>query len=36
MAAGAAADLVVLDAQLSVLQTYVGGKLAYTRLKLQI
>ena len=31
IAAGAAADLVVLDAQLSVLQTYVGGKLAYTR-----
>ena len=31
IAAGAAADLVVLDAQLSVLQTYVGGKLAFTR-----
>ena len=31
IAAGAAADLVVLDAQLSVLQTYVGGKLVYTR-----
>jgi N-acetylglucosamine-6-phosphate deacetylase len=31
IAAGATADLVVLDAQLSVLQTYVGGKLAYTR-----
>ena len=27
----AAADLVVLDAQLSVVQTYVGGRLVYTR-----
>ena len=31
IAVGAAADLVVLDAQLSVLQTYVGGKLVYSR-----
>jgi N-acetylglucosamine-6-phosphate deacetylase len=27
----AAADVVVLDAQLAVVQTYVGGQLAYSR-----
>jgi N-acetylglucosamine-6-phosphate deacetylase len=32
LAAGAPADLVVLDADLEVLQTYVGGKLAYARI----
>lgn len=31
LAAEAAADLVVLDANLSVVQTYIGGELAYTR-----
>jgi N-acetylglucosamine-6-phosphate deacetylase len=31
VAPGAIADLVVLDAQLSVVQTYVGGRLAYSR-----
>jgi N-acetylglucosamine-6-phosphate deacetylase len=31
LVAGAAADLVVLDAQLSVVQTYVGGQLVYSR-----
>jgi N-acetylglucosamine-6-phosphate deacetylase len=31
LAPEAAADLVVLDANLSVVQTYVGGELAYTR-----
>jgi N-acetylglucosamine-6-phosphate deacetylase len=31
LATGAAADLVVLDARLSVVQTYVGGQLVYSR-----
>jgi len=31
LAVDAAADIVVLDAQLSVVQTYVGGQLAYSR-----
>ena len=31
VAPGAIADLVVLDARLSVVQTYVGGRLAYSR-----
>jgi N-acetylglucosamine-6-phosphate deacetylase len=31
LAPGAAADLVVLDAQFNVVQTYVGGQLAYAR-----
>jgi len=31
IAEGAVADLVVLDARLSVLQTYIGGRLAYAR-----
>jgi N-acetylglucosamine-6-phosphate deacetylase len=31
LAPGAAADLVVLDGQFSVVQTYVGGQLVYTR-----
>jgi N-acetylglucosamine-6-phosphate deacetylase len=31
LAEGAVADLVVLDGQLSVVQTYVGGQLAYAR-----
>jgi N-acetylglucosamine-6-phosphate deacetylase len=31
LAPGAIADLVVLDAQLAVVQTYVGGRLAYSR-----
>ncbi len=31
LAAGAVADIVVLDAHLSVVQTYIGGQLVYTR-----
>jgi N-acetylglucosamine-6-phosphate deacetylase len=31
LAAGAVADLVVLDSQLSVVQTYIGGQLVYAR-----
>jgi N-acetylglucosamine-6-phosphate deacetylase len=31
LAVGAVADLVVLDAQFSVVQTYIGGQLAYSR-----
>jgi N-acetylglucosamine-6-phosphate deacetylase len=31
LAAGSAADLVVLDSQLSVVQTYIGGQLVYAR-----
>ena len=31
LAPGTAADLVVLDARLSVVQTYVGGQLVYSR-----
>jgi N-acetylglucosamine-6-phosphate deacetylase len=31
LAADAVADLVVLDANLSVVQTYVAGQLVYTR-----
>jgi N-acetylglucosamine-6-phosphate deacetylase len=31
IAEGAAADLVVLDERLDVVQTYVGGQLAYAR-----
>jgi N-acetylglucosamine-6-phosphate deacetylase len=31
LAVDAAADVVVLDAKLSVVQTYVGGRLAYSR-----
>ena len=31
LAADAVADLVVLDARLGVVQTYVGGQLAYSR-----
>jgi N-acetylglucosamine-6-phosphate deacetylase len=31
LAVDAAADVVVLDAQLAVVQTYVGGQLAYSR-----
>jgi N-acetylglucosamine-6-phosphate deacetylase len=33
LAVGAMADLVVLDAQLSVVQTYVGGELVYSKLR---
>ena len=33
LAEGAMADLVVLDAQLSVVQTYVGGELVYSKFK---
>ena len=31
LAVGSAADLVVLDSQLSVVQTYIGGQLVYAR-----
>jgi N-acetylglucosamine-6-phosphate deacetylase len=31
LAVGALADLVVLDAHLSVVQTYIGGELVYVR-----
>ena len=31
LALGAAADLVVLDANFAIVQTYVGGQLAYSR-----
>ena len=31
LAEDAVADLVVLDAQLSVVQTYIGGQLAFSR-----
>jgi N-acetylglucosamine-6-phosphate deacetylase len=35
LAVGAVADLVVLDSQLSVVQTYVGGDLVYSQLRTQ-